>query len=150
MSVGDGTTADVNRATGVFGVALSATAEVYDASANWPAVQAGMQLCNAAYSSGSNISNISGNYWMRGGAADTLFNTVVTPNSQVNPWSWCSDATTPNGECEFAKAGSNHPGGVNILMADGSVRFAKDSINQATWWGLGTKASGEVISSDSY
>ena len=150
MNVGDGTTADVNRATGVFGVALSATAEVYDASANWPAVQAGMQRCNAAYSSGSNISNISGNYWMRGGAADTLFNTVVTPNSQVNPWSWCSAAATPNGECEFAKAGSNHPGGVNILMADGSVRFAKDSINQVTWWGLGTKASGEVISSDSY
>ena len=57
---------------------------------------------------------------------------------------------TPNGECEFSKAGSNHPGGVNILMADGSVRFVKDSINQATWWGLGTKASGEVISSDSY
>jgi hypothetical protein len=36
------------------------------------------------------------------------------------------------------------------LFADGSVRFAKDSINQATWWALGTKANGEVISSDSY
>jgi prepilin-type N-terminal cleavage/methylation domain-containing protein/prepilin-type processing-associated H-X9-DG protein len=148
--VGDGTTTNVNRGTGVFGIALPATAEVFDASANWPAVQAGMQLCNAAYSTGANINNVSGNYWMRGGAADTLFNTVATPNSQVNPWSWCSDAPTPNGECEFSKAQSNHPGGVNILMADGSVRFAKDSINQATWWALGTRASGEVISSDSY
>jgi prepilin-type N-terminal cleavage/methylation domain-containing protein/prepilin-type processing-associated H-X9-DG protein len=147
--VGDGSTADVNRATGVFGVAL-ASAEVYDASANWPAVQAGMQLCNAAYSSATNISNVSGNFWMRGGAADTLFNTVATPNSQVNPWSWCTDAPSQNNECEFSKAGSYHPGGVNILMADGSVRFAKDSINQATWWALGTKANGEVISSDSY
>ncbi len=147
--VGDGSTANVNRATGVFGVTLAA-AEVYDASASWPAVQAGMQLCNAAYNSATNINNISGNYWMRGGAADTLFNTVATPNSQVNPWSWCTDAPTPNGECEFSKAGSYHPGGVNILMADGSVRFAKDSINQATWWALGTKANGEVISADSY
>jgi prepilin-type N-terminal cleavage/methylation domain-containing protein/prepilin-type processing-associated H-X9-DG protein len=147
--VGDGTTANVNRGTGVYGVAL-ASAEVYDASTNWPAVQAGMQLCNAAYSSGANISNVSGNFWMRGGAADTLFNTVATPNSQVNPWSWCTDAPSQNNECEFSKAGSYHPGGVNILMADGSVRFAKDSINQATWWALGTKANGEAISSDSY
>jgi prepilin-type N-terminal cleavage/methylation domain-containing protein/prepilin-type processing-associated H-X9-DG protein len=147
--VGDGTAANVNRATGVFGVAL-ASAELYDATVNWPAVQAGMQLCNAAYSSGTNISNVSGNFWMRGGAADTLFNTVATPNSQVYPWSWCTDAPSQNNECEFSKAGSHHPGGVNTLMADGSVRFAKDSINQATWWSLGTKANGEVISADSY
>jgi hypothetical protein len=46
-----------------------------DASANWPAVQAGMQLCNAACSSRANTNNFSGNYWMRGGAADTLVNT---------------------------------------------------------------------------
>jgi prepilin-type N-terminal cleavage/methylation domain-containing protein/prepilin-type processing-associated H-X9-DG protein len=150
IAVGDGTTANVNRATGVISVALPATAEVYDASANWPAVQAGMQLCNAAYSSGANINNVSGNYWMRGGAGDTLFNTVATPNSQVNPWSWCTDAPTPNGECEFSKAQSYHPGGVNILMADGSVPFVKDAINQFTWFALGTRASGEVISADSY
>jgi prepilin-type N-terminal cleavage/methylation domain-containing protein/prepilin-type processing-associated H-X9-DG protein len=150
IRVGDGTTANVNRGTGVYAVALPATAEVYDASANWPAVQAGMQLCNTAYSSGANISNVSVNYWMRGGAADTLFNTVATPNSEVNPWSWCTDFMSQNNECEFSKAGSYHSGGVNILMADGSVRFAKDSINQATWWALGTKANGEVISSDSY
>jgi hypothetical protein len=35
-------------------------------------------------------------------------------------------------------------------MADGGVRFAQESIKQATWWALGTKANGEVISSDSY
>ena len=29
-------------------------------------------------------------------------------------------------------------------------RFVKDSINRMTWWGLGTKAGGEVISSDAY
>jgi prepilin-type N-terminal cleavage/methylation domain-containing protein/prepilin-type processing-associated H-X9-DG protein len=148
--VGDGTIANVNRGTGVFGVVLPSTAEVYDASANWPAVQAGLQLCNTAYSSGTNLSNVSGNYWMRGGGADTLFNTVATPNSQVYPWSWCTDAASQNNECEFAKAQSYHPGGVNVLMADGSVRFIKDSINQAAWWALGTKAGGEVISSDSY
>jgi prepilin-type processing-associated H-X9-DG protein len=87
---------------------------------------------------------------MKGGAADTLFNTVVTPNSQVYPWSRCTDWPSSAHEIEFSRAGSRHPGGVNVLFADGSVRFAKDSINQATWWALGTKASGEVISADSY
>ena len=45
---------------------------------------------------------------------------------------------------------SRHPGGVNVLMADGSVRFIKNTINQNTWFGLGTKAGNETISSDSY
>ena len=45
---------------------------------------------------------------------------------------------------------SNHPGGANILMTDGSVRFVKDSVARLTWWALGTRNGGEVISSDSY
>ena len=75
---------------------------------------------------------------------------MVTPNSQVYPWSSCTDGRTPQNEFEFSRAESSHPGGVNVLFADGSVRFVKDSINQATWWALGTRANGEVISSDSY
>ena len=87
---------------------------------------------------------------MKGRANDTLFNTVVTPNSQVYPWSSCTDWSDAAHEIEISRAESSHPGGVNVLFADGSVRFVKNSINQATWFALGTKASGEVISSDSY
>lgn len=50
----------------------------------------------------------------------------------------------------FAGARSHHPGGVTVLMGDGSVRFTKDSINGATWIALGSISSGEVISADSY
>ena len=50
----------------------------------------------------------------------------------------------------FSNANSYHSGGVNTLMADGSVRFMKDSINVLTWWALGTRAGGEVISADSF
>ena len=53
-------------------------------------------------------------------------------------------------DSNFSNAQSNHPGGVNVLFADGSVRFIKDSINPQTWMALGTKANGEVITSDSY
>ena len=35
-------------------------------------------------------------------------------------------------------------------MADGSVRFVKDTVNMRTWWALGTRNGGEVISADSY
>ena len=45
---------------------------------------------------------------------------------------------------------SNHPGGVNMGMADGSVKFIKNSVNLQTWWGLGTKSGSELLSSDSY
>ena len=45
---------------------------------------------------------------------------------------------------------SYHPGGVNTVFADGSVRFVKSTINGLAWRSLGTLAGGEVISSDSY
>ncbi len=45
---------------------------------------------------------------------------------------------------------SRHPGGVNFLFGDGSVRFLKDSIDAATFRALGTRNGGEVVGADSY
>ena len=45
---------------------------------------------------------------------------------------------------------SYHPGGVNVLRADGSVRFTKSTIDGMVWRELGSVAGGEVLSSDSY
>jgi hypothetical protein len=39
---------------------------------------------------------------------------------------------------------------VNVCFTDGSVHFIKNSVSFQTWWGLGTRAMGEVISSNSY
>jgi prepilin-type processing-associated H-X9-DG protein len=41
-----------------------------------------------------------------------------------------------------------HPGGVNVLFLDGSVRFVKDTVNFNTWIAIGTIAGAEVISAD--
>ncbi len=45
---------------------------------------------------------------------------------------------------------SFHPGGINCLFGDGSVRFIKATISPVTLRGLVTLSGGEVISSDSY
>ena len=43
---------------------------------------------------------------------------------------------------------SNHPGGVNVSFMDGSVHFIKNSVSLPTWWFMGTRGRGEIISAD--
>jgi prepilin-type N-terminal cleavage/methylation domain-containing protein/prepilin-type processing-associated H-X9-DG protein len=50
----------------------------------------------------------------------------------------------------FIGSSSSHPGGTNVLILDGSVRFVKASIGLWAWCALGTRSGGEVISADSY
>ena len=50
----------------------------------------------------------------------------------------------------YGASRSRHPGGVNSLLADGSVRFFKNSVSLPTWVALGSMSGGEVVSADSY
>jgi prepilin-type processing-associated H-X9-DG protein len=43
-----------------------------------------------------------------------------------------------------------HPGGANVLMGDGLVRFVMQSINLRTWQALSGRSVGEVIDGHSY
>jgi prepilin-type processing-associated H-X9-DG protein len=45
---------------------------------------------------------------------------------------------------------SLHPGGVNILMCDGTVRFVSDSVNQLVWTAIGTRSSGEAVDNNAF
>jgi prepilin-type processing-associated H-X9-DG protein len=45
-----------------------------------------------------------------------------------------------------AASRSRHPGGVNVLKADGSVHFVSQNINLATWQAMGSISGGEIIS----
>ncbi|MFO0890228.1 MAG: DUF1559 domain-containing protein [Isosphaeraceae bacterium] len=45
---------------------------------------------------------------------------------------------------------SNHPGGVNVGFMDGSVKFIRNNVDLPTWWALGTRNGGEVVSADAY
>lgn len=50
----------------------------------------------------------------------------------------------------FFAARSNHPGGVNVLLGDGSVRFAGDTIDVRLYRALGTSSGREVIPGDAF
>ena len=43
---------------------------------------------------------------------------------------------------------SDHPGGCNVLLGDGSVRFVRETIYPWTWVGLSTRGGGEVLPGD--
>ncbi len=42
-------------------------------------------------------------------------------------------------------ASSEHPGIVNVALADGSVRGVSQTVNQDVWWALGTRDGGEAV-----
>ncbi len=88
------------------------------------------------------------------------FNTILPPNSPS-----CTDDANTNADSinVLLPASSLHPGGVNVLMADASVRFVSENINTGdlsvsqtsssfgglspygVWGALGSKSSGEVV-----
>src|SRR4051812_17774420 len=87
--------------------------------------------------------------------AGTGFSTLYPPNSTVgdNPMGYC--VAIPGAPCgsqsttnAFVLARSRHAGGVNACLADGSVRFVRNTIAQATWQAMGTRNGGEVVSND--
>jgi len=96
--------------------------------------------------------------WANGSVFNCGVTTALTPDTKVIPLPRDPNAydivtTDENqGGPTYAAltADSYHPGGVNVLMGDGSVRFVKDAINGQAWRALGTIAGGEVISADAY
>ena len=96
------------------------------------------------------LQNTRGNQWANGDTNYTMFNTIVPPNSTQYNFGACKSGGGGVDDAEYVNANSNHSGGCNVLFADGSVKFIKSSINWQTWWSLGTKANGEVISADAY
>ena len=98
--------------------------------------------------------------WSDGNAHAAGFTTAWPPNKVIlgtSSWNYGFDLDVnginqESGGPSFAAITSRsyHPGGVNVLLGDGSVRFVKSAVNGMIWRALGTINGGEVISSDAY
>jgi prepilin-type processing-associated H-X9-DG protein len=96
-----------------------------------------------------NKSNI-GDNWYASEAGFGLGNTLLPPNSKYpNCTSAGYDGSIGDAAGVYGMS-SFHSGGGNVAFADGSVRFLKDSTNMNIIWALGSRAGGEIVSSDAY
>jgi prepilin-type N-terminal cleavage/methylation domain-containing protein/prepilin-type processing-associated H-X9-DG protein len=60
---------------------------------------------------------------------------ISKPQSRATPWQTLCDPTVPQ---------SQHPGGINVGLADGSVRFISSTIDGNTWWAVMTPGQGDI------
>lgn len=74
--------------------------------------------------------------WLEGYHSTTVYFHVSGPNRRSCMFPPGLIATTAN---------SNHPGGVNLLLCDGSVRKINNSINLETWRRLGSRDGNETL-----
>lgn len=89
-------------------------------------------------------SSAGGLTWMIGAMSQTGYNHLFGINGRYPDCIVAITGVTPT--YGILGARSNHPGGVNTLMADGSARFASETTNLEVWRALGTRAGGELIS----
>ncbi len=92
--------------------------------------------------------------WAVGDMTCTTYNHVSTPNTRscagtgMGMGMMGQDAMV-NMAVQLPPS-SYHPGGVNLVIGDGSVRFVKDSINLNPWRSLSTRNGGEILSASDY
>ncbi len=95
--------------------------------------------------------------WCNGNSFYDGFTTALSPNTRAPAGLLAADSDMSSddeddGGPTFAAitARSYHPGGVNALFGDGTVRFIKTTIPSATWRALGTVSGGEVVGGDAF
>lgn len=87
-----------------------------------------------------------GRHWIVGGFLNTLYNHVSCLNP---PTPDCSVTDSASEELRDVPGGSvaarsRHPGGVHVLMMDGSVRFTAETIALPVWRAVATRAGREA------
>ena len=106
-----------------------------------------MQLCNTVPITSFNQQwQWKGEWWAFGGTM--IYSHTQTPNRTSCVYHDINQ--DGRGTITMVGASSNHPGGVNVLFMDGSVRFVKNAVNYAAWYAIATPNYGEVVSGNAY
>jgi len=140
--------------SGVLGGNVPCCLLLNDARTNLPAVMALAQTCMSKIQAGQyGTNNDRGLRWQTGSPGLTLTNIIITPNSGQYQFSGCRWDCNPGCGVDFGHLhvpSSHHPGGVNTLFADGSVKFIQSGITQTVWMSLGSTNGNEVFPMESY
>ena len=112
----------------------------------------------AAIASGSQYKGTGHTEWPDGRVHHTGFTATFPPNTATmcpppndtlvcdyNSWQEGRDGAAGRPTYAIVTARSFHPGMVNVAMADGRVRSVTETIDQALWRSLGSRAGGEVV-----
>ena len=95
-----------------------------------------------------------GNAWWAEGSGFTVFRTPNSPLPDYMTQNCVDTSQNPlNGPCqlfhdaniEIFAARSRHPGGVNVVLCDGSARFVNNNVSWQIWQALGTSHGNEVV-----
>jgi prepilin-type N-terminal cleavage/methylation domain-containing protein/prepilin-type processing-associated H-X9-DG protein len=139
----------LNARRALFNVTTAVAVNAHDAAGAMSILNA----CKALPPSSQSVSSFrGGQIWTIGHPWATIWNRYFhfgTPNTLACDTSNSLFPGLGGGEGVIPPT-SNHPGGVNVCFTDGSVKFIKDSVNLQTWWALGTRNWGEVVSADSF
>jgi prepilin-type N-terminal cleavage/methylation domain-containing protein/prepilin-type processing-associated H-X9-DG protein len=98
-----------------------------------------LACCRVAATRGFPAYRQGGFTWFYGDFECAAYNHAQEPNGRV------PDALAGGPWLGIATARSLHPGGVNCLMGDGSVRYVRETIARQVWRGLGTRNGGELV-----
>jgi prepilin-type N-terminal cleavage/methylation domain-containing protein/prepilin-type processing-associated H-X9-DG protein len=122
------------------------TYEPNDAAAGPPVgLDAFAARCQGLVRESPNPTLNKGLFWMVGGLDFNLYNHVLTINQPS-----CRNTVKSTEVSAAVTATSNHAGGANSVFADGHARLITETIATPVWRALGTRSSGEVISSSAY
>jgi prepilin-type processing-associated H-X9-DG protein len=96
------------------------------------------------------LSSRLGATWAIGDMTCSTYNHVAAPNSRTcAAMSGGMMMSMANMAVQLPPS-SYHPGGVNLLFGDGSVKFMKETVALNVWRALSTRNGGEVLSSSDY
>jgi prepilin-type N-terminal cleavage/methylation domain-containing protein/prepilin-type processing-associated H-X9-DG protein len=108
-------------------------------------VQSNFQLSQKCQQSATKNWGWKGEWWISGEDGSSIYSHINTPNRKACVFGG-GISRRPDGS--MIGPSSNHPGGVNVLFMDGTVRFIKNSVNYVSWYAIATPDQNEVVSSD--